>query len=275
LVTDFLSMANIYNTSFGEVTVTELADPDAEQKAKSLKRLDIISGHIHGTEDAMKRAEHALHSADPSLAGKNSISGIDLEKIGREFGVNFAVNANPMEGFTLRMADGPEAANELTVYQIMKGGYDGRKKLLTEFRRDHIDGLDDPFVTINFYAREQAIEKILGPLPFNVRPGSLQEWREKAWREEARRLIKTIHAYNPIHHEVCSVTKRIVAREISEEEAQFHPKIEDVHLFKEDEVMDVTVTPVSRLPRIRYLDGLVHALDEVRHTLGYGESKTE
>jgi hypothetical protein len=170
------------------------------------------------------------------------------------------------------MADGPEAANELTIYQIMKGGYDGRKKLLTEFRRDHIDGLDDPFVTINFYARDNAVEKMLGPIPFSVRPGSLQEWREKAWREEARRLIKSIHAYNPIHHEVCAVTKRIVIREISEDEAQFHPKIEDVHLYKEDEVMDVVVTPINRLPRIRYLDGLVQALDEVRKTLGYEQS---
>src|SRR5262245_29065698 len=158
-------MANIYNTSFGEVTVSEIADPDAEQKTRALKRMDIISGQIHGQEDALKRAEHALHSADPTLVDKSRITGTDLEKVGREFGVNFAVNANPLEGFTLRMADGPEAANELTVYQIMKGGYDGRKKLLAEFRRDHIDGLDDPFVTINFYAREQAVEKILGPLP--------------------------------------------------------------------------------------------------------------
>jgi hypothetical protein len=38
--------------------------------------------------------------------------------------------------------------------------------------------------------------------------------------------------------------------------------------------MDVTVTPISRLPRIRYLDGLVHALDEVRKTLGYATEQT-
>lgn len=259
-------MANIYNTSFGEVTVTEIIEENPDKKA--LKRLDVISGHLHGQHDALKRAEHDTHG-QPQLAAATPVSGRDLEKIGREFGINFAVNANPLEGFCLRMADGPEAANELTVYQIMKGGYDGRKKLLTEFRRDHIDGLDDPFVTVNFFARDNAVEKLLGPLPFNVRPGSLQEWREKAWREEARRLVKAIHAYNPIHHEVCSVTKRIIAREISEDEAQFHPKIEDVRLYKEDEVMDVTVTPVSRLPRIRYLDGLVHALNEVREALGY------
>ncbi|MBI3418916.1 MAG: hypothetical protein HY053_02115 [Proteobacteria bacterium] len=263
-------MSNVYNTSFGEVTVTEIAE-ESDTK-KSLKRLDVLSGHVHGSHEAAKRAEHNLHSADLAFKTSLSVTGADLEKIGREFGVNFAVNANPLEGFTLRMADGAEAAHELTVYQIMKGGYDGRKKLLTEFRRDHIDGLDDPFVTINFYMRDQAIQKLLGPLPFSVRPGSLQEWREKAWREEARRLIKNFHAYNPIHHEVASVAKRIVVREISEEEAQFHPRIEDVHLYKEDEVMDVTVTPVSRLPRIRYLDGFVRALEEVRTALGQGQT---
>jgi hypothetical protein len=259
-------MGNIYNTSFGEITVTEVAKDDSI--IKPLKRLDIISGHLHGQHDAIKR-EGLAGEAESLIDGKTSVTGVDLEKIGREFGINFAVNSNPMEGFSLRMADGKEQASELTIYQIMKGGYDGRKKLLTEFRRDHVDGLDDPFVTINFYGRDQAVDKILGPLPFNVRPGSLQEWREKAWREEARRLIKTMHAYNPVHHEVCNVTKRIVVREISEEEAQFHPKIDDVQLFREDEVMDVTVTPVSRLPRIRYLEGLTHALDEVRATLGY------
>ncbi len=262
-------MANVYNTSFGEITVTEIADENTIKKP--LKRLDVFSGHLHGDTVALKRAEMEQSSAEFSLKGACPVTGVDLEKIGREFGVNFAINANPLEGFTLRMADGPDQANELTVYQIMKGGYDGRKKLLAEFHRDHIDGLDDPFVTVNFFMRNQAVEKLLGPLPFNVRPGSLQEWRERAWRDEAKRLIKHIQAYNPIHHEVCSVVKRIVAREISEDEAQFHPKIDDVHLYKEEEVMDVTVTPVTRLPRIRYLEGLVRALNEVRETLGHGD----
>lgn len=265
-------MSNVYNTSFGEITVSEIAKEDTI--IKPLKRLDVFSGHLHGAHDAIKVADHDKQEGTFAL-GNQSIHGVDLEKIGREFGVNFAVNANPLKGFNLRMADSKEAADELTMYQIMKGGYDGRKKLLAEFNRDHIDGLDDPFVTINFYAREQAVERVLGPLPFNVRPGSLQEWREKAWREEARRILKGVHAYNPVHHEVCSITKRIVVREISEDEAQFHPKIEDVHLFKEDEVMDVTVTPVSRLPRIRYLDGLVRALDEVRETLGYAPATNQ
>lgn len=196
-------------------------------------------------------------------------TGLTLDDIGREFGINFEVNANPPEGFTMRLADGPEAADELTVYQIMKGGYDGNHRLLAEFHRDHIDGLDDPFIMIDMFKKDEAVEKIMGPLPEDIRPGSLQEWREKGWRDEARKIIKRINAYNPVHHEVCLVTKKTLVLEVDEDYTHYHPKDERVHMYKEDELFDVQVTPVSKLPKNRYLDGLITMLNEAGHKLGF------
>ncbi|HVY13272.1 MAG TPA: hypothetical protein VHB73_06895 [Alphaproteobacteria bacterium] len=112
-------------------------------------------------------------------------SEAELDRIGREFGMNLAINANPPQGFSLRMADGAGAVNELTTYQIMKGGYDGRTRLLAEFHRPHVKGLDDPFITLDFLGQDRVIERLLGPLPSTALPGSLEEWREKAAREQA------------------------------------------------------------------------------------------
>lgn len=251
-----------YN-NLGEVQTASLSERSTIIKPGA--RFDVMKGHLSG--DALDYTGDGV--ANTVFKGRCPLTGAELTNIGKEFGINFAVNANPKEGFNVSFNDGPQARDELTQYQIMKGGFDGRKKLLTEFHRDYVEALDDPFITIDMYEHERSIEKLLGPLPTGAKPGTLMQYREEAWREEARRIIKNINAYNPRHHEVCLITKKFIDREINEEEAHWHPHNEDQHLYHEDEVIEVRTTPVKNLPKIRYLEGLFHTLDEIRHQLGY------
>jgi hypothetical protein len=69
---------------------------------------------------------------------------------------------------------------------------------------------------------------------------------------------------------VLKIAKRFEQHELTEEEAHFHPKDAEQHLFHEDEVLEVIVKPVNQLPKIRYLDGLFHALEEIRAELKVG-----
>lgn len=245
----------VVQTSTIEGTPNSIAKPNV--------RFDIMQGHLHGV------AEDKLGTSFENKIFKDRcpLNGVELTQIGQEFGINFAVNANPRDGFRLRICDGKEAADELTQYQIMKGGYDGRKKVLTEIQRNHIPELDNPFISIDMYMRDESVERLLGPLPNNLREGTLDKWREMGWRNEAQRIIKNINGYNPIHNEICRITKKYVARELSEEEAEWHPKNPDQHLFHEDEIYEVHVTKVAMLPKIRYLGGLLTTLAQIRTAL--------
>lgn len=281
-------MAFTHQSSFGRIKTAALDVPAQQIVPVAPKKFDVMAGHLYGDRAVQAAAARKLSNPDPdeapedlnaddaAIARKKDAlkahcphSGQKLDDIGRQFGINFEVNANPQEGFTIRIADGPEAADELTVYQILKGGYDGNHRLLAEFHRDHIDGLDDPFIMMEMFKREKAIERILGPLPEEVKPGSLQEWRELGWRDEARKIIERVNAYNPVHHEICLVHKKTLVLEVDEEYAGFHPKRDDVHMYKEDELYEVQVTPVARLPKIRYLEGFVGMLNEASHRLGF------
>jgi hypothetical protein len=245
----------VVHTMSGEKTPDSVAKPNV--------RFDIMQGHLHGV------AEDKIGSSleNKIFKGRCPLNGVELTHIGQALGINFAVNANPREGFRLHINDGKEAADELTQYQIMKGGYDGRKKVLTGIYRAHVPELDDPFITIDMFMRDESVERWLGPLPTTLREGTLDKWREMGWRSEAMRIIKNINGYNPIHHEVCRITKKYVARELTEEEAHWVPRNPDQHLFHEDEVIEVQVTKVAMLPKIRYLQGLFTTLNEIRAAL--------
>jgi hypothetical protein len=260
---DQVRMTKINYNQLGEVQTATLDTRSTIIKPGA--RFDVMQGHLTG--NATDYSADGI--ANNIFKGRCPLTGMELGNIGREFGINFAVNANPKDGFNVNVNDGPEAADELTQYQIMKGGYDGRNKLLTEFHRDHIEALDDPFITIDMYEHERSVEKLLGPLPEGAKPGTIVAYREEAWREEARRIIKSINAYNPRHHEICHMEKKFVAREMTEEEAHFHPRTDSQHLFHEDEIIEVRVTPITKLPRIRYLEGLINTLNALRGQLGY------
>ncbi len=245
----------VVQTSSIEGTPNSVARPNV--------RFDIMQGHLHGVAE-----DKTGDSIENRIFKDGSpLSGVELSQIGQEFGINFAVNANPREGFRLHVNDSKEAAAELTQYQIIKGGYDGRKKVLTEVYRGHVPELDNPFVSMELYMRDESVERLLGPLPANLREGTLDKWREMGWRSEAMRIIKNINGYNPVHNEVCRITRTFVARELTEEEAHWAPRNTDQHLFHEDEIIGVQVTKVSALPKIRYLNGLFNTLDQIRAAL--------
>jgi hypothetical protein len=245
----------VVHTSTIEGTPNSMAKPNV--------RFDIMQGQLHGV------AQDTIGNSIENKIFKDRcpLNGIELTQIGREFGINFAVNANPREGFRLLLSDGKEAADELTQYQIMKGGYDGRKKVLTGIAREHVPALDNPFISIDMYMRDESVQRLLGPLPENLREGTLDKWREMGWRNEAERIIKNINGYNPIHNEVCRITKKYAVRELSEAEAHYAIKDPDQHLFHEDEIYEVHVTKVAMLPKIRYLGGLLSTLGQIRTAL--------
>lgn len=255
-------MSNINYETVGAVQ-NSLAEKTQTGVVKPGARFDIMKGHLFG------QAEDTLGSSLENKLFKDRcpLTGVELSHIGKEYGINFSVNANPREGFSMHVFDSKEAADELTQYQIMRGGYDGRKKVLTEIHRDHVEALDNPYVSIDMYMRDESIERLLGPLPEKMREGTLDKWREMGWRSEAHRILKNINGYNPIHHEICRITKSYVARELSEEEAQWHIKDPDQHLFHEDEIFEVHVTRVALLPKIRYLTGLLNVLNQIREAL--------
>lgn len=236
-------MAELHSNSLGQVTTVAL-DAPIQQVTQPL----VLPKSALGQKEALK--PHCPHS------------NVCLDDVGHAFGINFEINANPRDGFSVFMRDGAVAANELTTYQVMRGGYDGKNKLLTEFHRDHVAKLDDPFILVNMNKKEEAIEKIMGPIPEGIRPGTLHEWREMGWREEARKIIKRINAYNPVHKQVCFVTKevkKIVVDETATGVAKAH---EDTLLFREEEIFTVEVTPIQQLPKISYLSGILTMLEE-------------
>ncbi len=226
---------------------------------KDLRNFDVLQGQLHG--DKTKAGSGFFKD------GRSPLQGIDLDPLGKEFDVQFAVNANPKEGFRIRMADGPQAASELTQYQIMKGGYDGRNRVLAEFRRAFVPDLDDPFITITFFQRETSINKLMGPLPDGIKGGTLVEWRENAWMEEARKILRAISAYNPSRAQVCRVVKRYESTEITPEEAGLEQRHDEQQFFRESEYLDVTFTPLQNLPKIRYLDNFLRLLGEAKARL--------
>jgi pullulanase/glycogen debranching enzyme len=253
------------NNSYETVGVvqTSLHESASNSVAKPTVRFDVMKGHLFG------QAEDTLGSSLENKLFKDRcpLNGVELNNVGKDLGINFAVNSNPREGFSLHVFDSKEAADELTQYQIMKGGYDGRKRVLTEIHRAYVPELDNPFVTIDMYMRDESIERLLGPLPDNMREGTLDKWREMGWRSEAMRIVKNINGYNPIHNEICRITKKYVVRELTEEEAHYHAKDPDQHLFHEDEIYEVHVTKVATLPKIRYLNGLFTVLNQIRDAL--------
>ncbi|NDE91374.1 MAG: hypothetical protein EB059_09635 [Alphaproteobacteria bacterium] len=248
-------------------TVDAVHTPTAThaEAAKPAARFDLMQGQLRGGASEDKSGQGPAHEL---FKDRCPLNGVELPDVGKDFGVSVSAHINPKDGFALHVYDSTQAADELTQYQIMKGGYDGRKKVLTGISRAHVPQLDNPFVTLDMYLHNESIERLLGPLPTTLREGTLDKWREDGWRNEAQRIIKDANAYNPIHNELCRIKRTFVARELTEEEAHWQTKNPDQHLFHEEEVIEVHATKIATLPKNRYLTNMLTLLGQIRTALG-------
>lgn len=239
---------------------------DTKDEIKNVRHFDLIDAQIHGgnKEQGPSSLEQTIFQGN-----RAPLNGVDLGAIGAEYGIQFAVNPNPKEGFTVRFVDSKQSVDELTEYQIMKGGYDGRMRLLIEYHRAYAPGLNDPYVTITMFQKELAVDKLTDQLPEGIKPGTLMEWREHGWREEAKKILRSVNGYNPITREVLRITRKQVSSEVTPEESGFELRHEDQQIFHEEETLDVVSTPLQNLPKIRYLEPFFRCLQQVQDALGY------
>lgn len=240
---------------------------DTKDEIKDIRHHDILAGQLYaGNEKKTSSLEMEIFQGN-----RCPLQGVDLGDIGMPYDFQFTVNPNPFEGFSIKVTDGKDSANELVQYQILKGGYNGKAKLLVEYNRPFAPALDDPYITITMFQKEMAIDKICGPIPDGIKPGTLMEWRENGWREEAKKILRNINGYNPKTQEVLKITRKFVSTDITElpEGTQYTLHDEDQRIFKEDELIDVVKTDVKTLPKIRYMENFYRCLGEIKTQLGY------
>jgi hypothetical protein len=241
------------------------AAPDTKDEIKQARHHDVIGAQLYGA------GQPKATSLESEIFKDNRcpLQGAELGAIGAEYDFQFTANPNPPEGFAINMVDGTHSADELIQYQIMKGGYDGKMKLLIEYNRPYVPGLNNPYVSITTFQKETAIEKICGPLPDGIKLGTLMEWRENAWKEEAKKILRQYNAYNPKTQEVCRLTRKFVSTDITGQRPDFTLRHEDQLIFREEEVIEVQSLAVQQMPKVRYLENFFRCLGEIKDALGY------